>query len=83
MLPTGPATWAGRCIDPDRLISLASGAGYSTTAYREFDAAVRAALPPSSDPRALLRRIREADATSGGGDPSSFSYGLVLRDRLH
>ena len=74
--PDGAGEIGRAVIDPDRLISLASGAGYSTTAYREFDAAVRAALPPTSDPRALLRRVREADATSGGGDASSFSYGL-------
>jgi pimeloyl-ACP methyl ester carboxylesterase len=74
--PDGAGTVRRAVIDPDALISLASEAGNSTTAYREFDAAVRAALPPTSDPRPLLRRVREGDATSGSGRPSSFSLGL-------
>jgi pimeloyl-ACP methyl ester carboxylesterase len=74
--PDGAGQVGRAVIDPDTLISLVSGAGYSTTAYRELDAAVRAALPPTSDPRPLLRRVREDDAAAGGGDSSSFSYGL-------
>lgn len=74
--PDGAGVVGPGRVDPSMLIALASGAGYSATAYREFDAAVRAALPPSNDPVPLVRRAREADPTTGGGSASSFSYGL-------
>jgi pimeloyl-ACP methyl ester carboxylesterase len=64
-------------IDPGVLIAVHTGAGYSPTVYRELDAAVRAALGRSSDPRPLLRLARENLYLGAGGAPRFYSQGLA------
>jgi pimeloyl-ACP methyl ester carboxylesterase len=64
-------------VDPGVLIAVVTAAGYSSTVYRELDAAVRAALGPHPDPLPLLRLARENLYLGGGGAPRYYSQGLA------
>jgi pimeloyl-ACP methyl ester carboxylesterase len=65
-------------IDVNKLIWLVTGAGYSNTVYREFDAAARAALRPHPYRKPLLRLVRETLHTGGAGPYREYSEGMFL-----
>jgi pimeloyl-ACP methyl ester carboxylesterase len=65
-------------ININKLIWLATGAGYSNTIYREFDAAARAALRPHPYEKPLLRLMRETFYTGGAGPYRQYSEGMFL-----
>jgi pimeloyl-ACP methyl ester carboxylesterase len=69
----GPIT-----INVNKLIWLATGAGYVNTLYREFDAAARAALRPEPYFKPLLRLMRETFYTGGAGPYRQYSEGMYL-----
>jgi pimeloyl-ACP methyl ester carboxylesterase len=62
----------------NKLIWLVTGAGYSNTVYREFDAAARAALRPHPYRKPLLRLMRETFYTGGAGPYRAYSEGMFL-----
>jgi pimeloyl-ACP methyl ester carboxylesterase len=65
-------------INLNKLIWLVTGAGYSNTVYREFDAAARAALRPHPYLKPLLRLMRETLYVGGAGPYRAYSEGMFL-----
>jgi pimeloyl-ACP methyl ester carboxylesterase len=62
-------------IDPGAMAYIYTSAGYSFTNYRDFDAAVQAALNGDNVP--LLRLARESIYLGGGGPIKAYSQGLA------